>query len=140
MPGMEQPIKYWVPSIAPSGMAFYTGELFPAWKGNLFVGALAGQMLVRLTLDGEKVTGEERLLQGMRERIRDVRVGPDGAIYLVTDNNAGRILQGHSGEVTAAPAHAAATSPAIGLTLSLPGNTAAASARSSTRRWSAAGP
>ena len=79
---MEQPIKYWVPSIAPSGMAFYTGDLFPAWKGSLFVGALAGQMLVRLTLDGEKVTGEERLLQGLRERIRDVRVGPDGAIYL----------------------------------------------------------
>ena len=84
---MEQPIKYWVPSIAPSGMAFYTGDLFPAWKGSLFVGALAGQMLVRLTLDGEKVTGEERLLQGLRERIRDVRVGPDGAIYLVTDNS-----------------------------------------------------
>ena len=79
---MEQPIKYWVPSIAPSGMAFYSGDLFPAWKGSLFVGALAGQMLVRLTLDGEKVTGEERLLQGIRERIRDVRVGPDGAIYL----------------------------------------------------------
>ena len=70
---MEQPIKYWVPSIAPSGMAFYTGDLFPAWKGNLFVGALAGQMLVRLELDGEKVAGEERLLQSSRERIRDVR-------------------------------------------------------------------
>jgi glucose/arabinose dehydrogenase len=93
MPGMEQPIKYWVPSIAPSGMAFYEGELFPAWMGSLFVGALAGQMLVRLTLDGEKVTGEERLLQGLRERIRDVRVGPDGAIYLATDNSAGRILR-----------------------------------------------
>jgi glucose/arabinose dehydrogenase len=93
MPGMEQPIKYWVPSIAPSGMAFYEGSLFPAWKGNLFVGALAGQMLVRLTLDGDKVTGEERLLQGMGERIRDVRAGPDGAIYLATDNSAGRILK-----------------------------------------------
>jgi glucose/arabinose dehydrogenase len=92
-PGMYQPVKYWVPSIAPSGMAFYTAELFPAWKGSLFVGALAGQMLVRLTLDGEKVTGEERLLQGLRERIRDVRVGPDGGIYLLTDNNAGRILR-----------------------------------------------
>ena len=90
---MEQPIKYWVPSIAPSGMAFYNGELFPAWKGSLFVGALAGQMLVRLTLDGEKVTGEERLLQGLRERIRDVRAGPDGALYLVTDNSAGRMLK-----------------------------------------------
>jgi glucose/arabinose dehydrogenase len=91
--GMEQPLKYWVPSIAPSGMAFYQGDLFPAWKGSLFVGALAGEMLVRLSLDGEKVTGEERLLQGLRERIRDVRVGPDSAIYLLTDNSAGRILK-----------------------------------------------
>jgi glucose/arabinose dehydrogenase len=93
MPGMEQPIKYWVPSIAPSGMAFYTGDLFPGWKGSLFVGALAGQMLVRLSLEGEKVTGEERLLQGLGERIRDVRMGPDGALYLVTDNSAGRVLK-----------------------------------------------
>src|SRR5262245_35615686 len=83
-PGMEQPIKYWVPSIAPSGMAFYTGDLFPAWRGNLFVGALAGQALVRLELDGEKVGKEERLLQDLRERIRDVRVGPDGALWLLT--------------------------------------------------------
>ena len=92
-PGMEQPIKYWVPSIAPSGMAFYTADLFPAWKGSLFVGALAGQMLVRLTLDGETVTGEERLLEGLHERIRDVRVGPDGALYLLTANSAGRVLK-----------------------------------------------
>ncbi|HEY2754703.1 MAG TPA: PQQ-dependent sugar dehydrogenase, partial [Pseudolabrys sp.] len=84
---------YWVPSIAPSGMTFYEGDLFPAWKGSLFVGALAGQMLVRLSLDGEKVTGEERLLHELRERIRDVRAGPDGALYLATDNNAGRILR-----------------------------------------------
>jgi glucose/arabinose dehydrogenase len=92
-PGMEQPIKYWVPSIAPSGMAFYQGSLFPAWRGNLLVGALRDQMLVRLSLDGEKVTGEERFLQGLRERIRDVRVGPDGAIYLATDSSNGRILR-----------------------------------------------
>jgi glucose/arabinose dehydrogenase len=92
-PGMEQPIKYWVPSIAPSGMAFYTGDLFAKWKGSLFVGALAAQMLVRLDVDGEKVTGEERILQGLRERIRDVRVGPDGALYIATDNSAGRILR-----------------------------------------------
>jgi glucose/arabinose dehydrogenase len=91
--GMEQPLKYWVPSIAPSGMAFYRGDLFPAWKGNLFVGALAGEMLVRLTIDGESVTGEERLLHGLRERIRDVRNGPDGALYLLTDNDNGRILR-----------------------------------------------
>jgi glucose/arabinose dehydrogenase len=92
-PGMEQPIKYWVPSIAPSGMAFYTADLFPAWKGNLFVGALAGQMLVRLELDGEKVTKEERLLTNLRERIRDVRQGPDGALWLLTDSGDGRLLR-----------------------------------------------
>jgi aldose sugar dehydrogenase len=92
-PGMEQPIKYWVPSIAPSGMAFYDGKLIPAWKGNLFVGALAGQMLVRLELDGEKVVKEERLLEGLHERIRDVREGPDGALYLATDSRQGRILR-----------------------------------------------
>jgi glucose/arabinose dehydrogenase len=90
--GMEQPAKYWVPSIAPSGMAFYTGDLFPAWKGSLFVGALAGQMLVRLTLDGERVTQEERLLDGIG-RIRDVRQGPDGALYLLTDSSSGRLLR-----------------------------------------------
>ncbi|HEY7664627.1 MAG TPA: PQQ-dependent sugar dehydrogenase [Xanthobacteraceae bacterium] len=92
-PGMEQPLWYWVPSIAPSGMAFYTGDLFPAWRGNLFVGALAGELLVRLELDGDKVLKEERLLQGLRERIRDVRQGPDGALWLLTDNSAGRILR-----------------------------------------------
>src|SRR5262249_35589488 len=90
---MEQPVKYWVPSIAPSGMAFYGGDLFPAWGGNLFVGALAGQMLVRLTLNGEQVGAEERMLQGLNERIRDVRAGPDGALWLATDNAAGRILR-----------------------------------------------
>jgi glucose/arabinose dehydrogenase len=92
-PGMEQPIKYWVPSIAPSGMAFYTGDLFPQWKGSLFVGALAGQLVARLTLDGDKVTGEERLFQNLGERIRDVRQGPDGALYLVTDSSNGKILR-----------------------------------------------
>jgi aldose sugar dehydrogenase len=91
--GMEQPLWYWVPSIAPSGMAFYTGELFPAWRGNLFVGALAGQLLARLELDGDKVVKEERLLRELRERIRDVRQGPDGALWLLTDNSSGRILR-----------------------------------------------
>jgi glucose/arabinose dehydrogenase len=90
---MEQPVRYWVPSIAPSGMAFYTGDLFPAWRGNLFAGALAGQLLVRLELDGDKVTKEERLLQELRERIRDVRQGPDGALWLATDSASGRILR-----------------------------------------------
>jgi glucose/arabinose dehydrogenase len=91
--GMEQPVKYWVPSIAPSGMAFYTAGLIPKWKGSLFVGALKGEMLVRLTLDGDKVTGEERLLHDLGERIRDVRQGPDGALYLLTDASNGRILR-----------------------------------------------
>src|SRR3954467_15562839 len=87
--GMAQPIKYWVPSIAPSGMAFYTGDRFPKWKGNLFVGALKDQMLVRLTLDGDKVLKEERLLKGVLGRIRDVRASPDGFIYLLTDESSG---------------------------------------------------
>jgi aldose sugar dehydrogenase len=91
--GMEQPLWYWVPSIAPSGMAFYTGDLIPAWRGNLFVGALAGQLLVRLELDGEKVVKEERLLRDLRERIRDVRQGPDGALWLLTDSSSGRLLR-----------------------------------------------
>lgn len=91
--GMEQPVKYWVPSIAPSGMAFYTGNLFPKWKGSLFVGALAGQMLVRLPLNGNTVGSEERILQNLNERIRDVRQGPDGALWLLTDSSAGRILR-----------------------------------------------
>ena len=91
--GMEQPIWYWVPSIAPSGMAFSPGSMIPAWRGNLFVGALAGQALVRLELDGEKVVKEERLLQQLRTRIRDVRQGPDGALWLATDSPNGRILR-----------------------------------------------
>lgn len=92
--GMEQPIKYWVPSIAPCGMAFYTGDLFPAWRGSLFTGSINRvKGLVRLSLDGEKVTGEERLLQNLNEQIRDVRQGPDGALWLLTDNTAGRILR-----------------------------------------------
>jgi glucose/arabinose dehydrogenase len=91
--GMEQPVKYWVPSIAPSGMAFYTGKLFPKWSGSLFLGALRGAMLVRLTLNGNAVTSEERLLQNLNERIRDVRQGPDGALWLLTDSSPGRILR-----------------------------------------------
>jgi glucose/arabinose dehydrogenase len=85
-PGMQQPIHYWVPSIAPSGMAFYDGERFPRWKGSLFVGALRDRMLVRLQLDGDRVVKEERLLRGAIGRIRDVRAGPDGLIYLLTDD------------------------------------------------------
>src|SRR5262249_36371049 len=91
--GMEQPIKYWVPSIAPSGMAFYTGDLFPAWHGNLFVGALAGQVLVRLERDGEAIRQADRLLRDFGQRIGDVRSGPDGALWLLTDSANGRILR-----------------------------------------------
>ncbi len=89
--GMEQPI--WVGSIAPSGMAFYTGELFSAWKGSLFIGGLSSTRLVRLELDGERVVTEEHLLTNLGERIRDVRQGPDGALWLLTDALAGRILR-----------------------------------------------
>ena len=91
--GMEQSIYYWDPSIAPSGMAFYTGDLIPEWKGNLFVGALAGRALHRLVLDGETLVGEERLLGNLAERIRDVRSGPDGALWLLTDSPEGRMLR-----------------------------------------------
>jgi glucose/arabinose dehydrogenase len=82
MPGVEEPIYFWVPSIAPSGMAFYTGNLFPDWRGNLFVGAMAGRHLVRLVLDGERVVAEEQLLEELELRIREVRQGPDGALYV----------------------------------------------------------
>jgi glucose/arabinose dehydrogenase len=90
--GMEQPIYYWDPVIAPSGMAFYTADLFPAWKGSLFIGGLAPEYVARLTLDGNRVVGEERLLEG-RARFRDVRVGPDGAIYLLTDERNGELIK-----------------------------------------------
>jgi glucose/arabinose dehydrogenase len=91
--GMEQPVYYWDPSIAPSGAVFYTGALFPDWKGNLFVGALAGQALHRLVLDGDKVVGEEILLSDLGARIRDVRQGADGALWLLTDETQGRVLR-----------------------------------------------
>lgn len=91
--GLEQPAYYWVPSIAPSGMAFYDGALFPAWRGNLFVGALAGKALHRLVLDGETIVAEEVLLKDLGERIRDVRQGPDGALWLLTDDANGRVLR-----------------------------------------------
>jgi glucose/arabinose dehydrogenase/predicted Na+-dependent transporter len=91
--GMEQPIYSWTPSIAPSGMAFYTADAFPNWRGNLFVGSLKFGLLVRLELKGAAVTSEERLLQPIGERIRDVRTGPDGRLYLLTDSPNGRLLR-----------------------------------------------
>ena len=84
--GMEEPVYYWDPVIAPSGLAFYTGNLFPQWKSSVFVGGLRGMMLDRLTLANDKVVAEEPLLTDLRARIRDVRVGPDGAVYVLTDS------------------------------------------------------
>ena len=91
--GMEQPVYYWDPVIAPSGMAFYNAALFPKWKGSLFIGGLKDKDLVRLTLKGDKVVGEERLLADQGQRIRDVRVGPDGAVYVLTDGDGGKLLK-----------------------------------------------
>jgi glucose/arabinose dehydrogenase len=89
MAGIEMPLYYWVPSIAPSGMAFYEGDKFPNWRGNMLVGSLKNDMLVRLELNGDKVVKEERMMRNTIGRIRDVRVGPDGYVYLVTDERRG---------------------------------------------------
>lgn len=91
--GMEQPIFYWDPSIAPSGAMFYTGAAFPKWRGQLFTGALAGQLLARITLRNGQVVDETRHLEKLGERIRDVVQGPDGFIYLLTDDRDGKLLR-----------------------------------------------
>ncbi|HEY0672957.1 MAG TPA: PQQ-dependent sugar dehydrogenase [Longimicrobiales bacterium] len=91
--GFQQPVYYWDPVIAPSGAQFYTGSAFPAWRNSLFIGGLASERLVRLVLRGERVTGEEHLLTDRGQRIRDVRQGPDGALYLVTDQADGQLLR-----------------------------------------------
>lgn len=91
--GLEQPVLHWTPSIAPSGLAFYQGDRFPGWRGNLFAGSLKNQMLVRMELQGDRVVGQERLLESLGERIRDVRAGPDGLLYLLTDSQRGRLLR-----------------------------------------------
>jgi glucose/arabinose dehydrogenase len=91
--GMEQPAYFWTPDIAPGGISFYTGKLFPAWNGNLFVAALAGKHLARLVLQGDRVIGEERLLVELDTRIRDVKEGPDGALYVLTDRDGGKLLK-----------------------------------------------
>lgn len=91
--GLEQPIHYWDPSISPSGLDFYEGDLFADWQGDLLLGGLSGQVLVRLDMDGDTVVGEERLFEGDLGRIRDVRVGGDGAIYLLTDEDNGRLIR-----------------------------------------------
>ena len=92
-PGMEQPLYFWDPSIAPSGLTFYTGAKYPDWHGDLLVGALAGTKLVRLDIENGMIVGEEAMLEDLGERIRDVRVGPDGEVYLLTDNPEGRVLK-----------------------------------------------
>jgi aldose sugar dehydrogenase len=91
--GVEAPLVHWVPSIAPSGMAFLSSDRYPGWKGDLFVGALRGQLLMRLQLDGRRVLKQERLLQDFSERIRDVRQGPDGWLYLLTDSDDGKVVR-----------------------------------------------
>ncbi len=92
-PGMEPPLHHWTPSIAPSGMAFYTGDAFPQWRGDLFVGSLKFQYLARLDMDGTRVLSEERLLEDVFGRVRDVRQGPDGLIYLLTDESDGSLVR-----------------------------------------------
>jgi aldose sugar dehydrogenase len=89
--GMEQPVYFWDPVIAPSGLQFYTGNAFPAWRGSAFIGGLASKRLVRVVLDGTRVVGEEHLLIDRNQRVRDVRQGPDGLLYLVTDEQAGEV-------------------------------------------------
>jgi aldose sugar dehydrogenase len=92
-PGMEQPVYFWDPVIAPSGMTFYTGDAYPDWKGSIFIGSLKPGLLVKLTVEAGRVTREERYLGDLGERIRDVRQGPDGLLYLLTDSSRGRILR-----------------------------------------------
>mgnify|MGYP003886744961 CR=1 FL=1 len=92
-PGFEPPLHVWVPSIAPSGMAFYEGDAFPGWRDSLFVGALKDRLLARLTVTGDAVTGEERLLEGRLGRIREVSVGPDGSVYVLTDAEDGSLFR-----------------------------------------------
>jgi aldose sugar dehydrogenase len=91
--GLEQPVYFWTPDIAPAGIAFYDGKLFPAWQGDLFVATLVGRSLVRLVLDGSRVVGEQRLLGDLNARVRGVNEGPEGALYVLTDGPAGKILR-----------------------------------------------
>ncbi|ODT70052.1 MAG: hypothetical protein ABS75_14570 [Pelagibacterium sp. SCN 63-23] len=91
--GLEQPLHYWDPSISPSGLDFYEGDLLPGWEGDLLLGGLSGTVLVRLDMEGDAVVGEERLFEGQLGRVRDVRVGADGAIYLLTDAGNGRLIR-----------------------------------------------
>lgn len=93
LPGMEDPVRFWVPSISPCGLCFYTGDKFPGWKGSVFTGALSNFALFRIELDGERWRGEERLIAGLLPYIRDVRQGPDGLIYLITHTDEGGLYR-----------------------------------------------
>ena len=93
LPGMEDPVRVWVPSISPSGLAFYTGDRFPGWKGSVFTGALSDNALYRIELDGDRYVGEERLLVDLLPYIRDVRQGPDGLLYVVTHTDSGGLYR-----------------------------------------------
>jgi glucose/arabinose dehydrogenase len=93
LPGMEQPLTYWVPSIAPSGLAYYGGTAFPAWQGDLFVGALVNKDVRRLDMENGKVVSEEVLFSEIGERIRDIRSGPDGFLYILTDGAPGKVIR-----------------------------------------------
>jgi aldose sugar dehydrogenase len=92
-PGMEQPVYYWDPVIAPSGLTIYSGSLIPEWRGNFLIGGLVSRALVRLVMRGDRVVGEERIPTDRKERVREVEQGPDGAIYLLTDEENGRLLE-----------------------------------------------
>jgi glucose/arabinose dehydrogenase len=96
MDGMEQPLTYWDPSIAPSGMMFYTAEMFPEWQGDLFIGSLKFRYLKHLEMDGDKIVSQNNLLEGLDYRIRDVAQGPDGSIYVITDAADGKVLKLHA--------------------------------------------
>jgi aldose sugar dehydrogenase len=93
LPGMRDPVRHWTPAIAPSGMTLYQGDLFPEWRGSLFISSLVQRQVRRLTLDGTKIDGEEILFEEIGERLRDIRSGPDGALYLLTDKSDGRVLR-----------------------------------------------
>ena len=91
--GMEQPVHYWLPSIGTSGLAIYNGDKFPNWRGDFFVGGLVGMQLARIRVDGDRRVEQEKLLDGYGQRIRDVRSGPDGFLYLLTDAATGSLLR-----------------------------------------------